>query len=309
MTPFLSPSERIADGFEDVDGKGLAVADFAFCGSCVTFGGRLHGAALNRCRHIVHDEVEDFVGPHVAEPGSKQHGEDLVFANGVVQPADDVLFADGTGLEELFHQLVVAFGNKFDESFVCCFGLLSHVVGNRTDLRLAVPAHLVGVSLHLYQVHDASEVLLRADGQLHRNDRAPEGRSQRLHHAIKVGTLTVHAGANHDAGQRKLLGIIPDAFRDYFHSADGVNHYDGCIDGRQRHLRFMDKHVEAGRIDDVDLRFAPFHHCGRGRQRHLASDLFFVVVRNRVAFVHAQQSLRCPGGVKHGGCKRGLAGM
>ena len=167
--------EGIADGLEDVQRKRLGVADLADCGlAVVRRGSGGDRAALNRRRHVVHDEVEHLVGADVAQSGGKEHREDLVFANGVVQTADNVLLGDGALVEELFHQHVVAFGNQFHQALVRGLGLLGHVVGNRSDLGLAVAAHLVGVGLHLHQVDYAGEALLRADGQLHRNHGAAE---------------------------------------------------------------------------------------------------------------------------------------
>ena len=166
-------------------------------------GAAVDRAALDRRRHVVHDEVQHLVGADVAQSGGEEHGENLVFANGVVQAADDVLFGDGALVEELFHQRVVAFGDQLDQPLVRGLGLLGQVVGNRSDLRLAVAAHLVGVGLHLHQVDDAGEALLRADRQLHRNHGAAEGVGQRLHHAIEVGAVAVHAGADDGARQKR----------------------------------------------------------------------------------------------------------
>ena len=220
-----------------------------------------------------------------------------------MQPGDDVFFVDGALLEELFHELVVAFGDQFDQALMRGLGLFFHVGGNRSDLRLAVATHLVGVGVHLHQVDHSGETLLRSYRQLNGNHGAPEGRGQRLHHAGKVGALAVHAGADNGARQQELVGIVPDALGDDFHAADRVHHDQRAVDGWQHHLGFMDKHVEAGSIDQVDLGFAPLQNGGGGGNRHAARDFFLVVVGDGVAFIDAAEALRGPGGKKHGGCE------
>ena len=259
--------------------------------------------------HVVDEEVEYFVGPDVAETGSEQHGKYLVFANGVVQAGDDVLLGNRALVEELFHQRVVAFGDQFDQTLVRGLGFFLHVGRNVADLGFAVAAHFVGVSLHPHQVDDAAETLLRTDGQLHRNHGAPERRGQRFHHAGEVGALAVHARADDGARQGELVAVMPDALGDDFHAADRVHHHQRGLDRRQHHLGFMDEHVEARRVDEVDLGVAPLDHRGRGRNGHRPRDLFVVVIGHGVAFIHAAKPLRGAGGEQHGRCERGLAGV
>ena len=220
-----------------------------------------------------------------------------------MQSGDDVLFVDGALLEELLHELVVALGHQFDQALVRGLGLFFHVGGNRADLRLAVAAHLVGVGVHLDQVDDAGKALLRAHGQLNGNHGAAEGGGQRIHHAGKVGALAVHASADDGARQQKLVGIVPDALGHDFHAADRVHHDQRAVHRGQHHLGFVDEHVEAGSIDQVDLGFAPLHDGRGGRDRHAARDFFLVVVGDGVAFIDAAEALRGPGGKKHGGCE------
>ncbi len=302
--------KRVADGLENVSGNRLGVAHLANCRLAIIRRRRsFHLAALDRRRHVIDDEVQHLVGSHVAQARSEQHGEDLVFANGVVHAADDVLGVDGALFEKLFHQRVVAFGNRFNQLFVRRLRLGLHVVGNGPNLGLAVAAHIVGVGLHLHQIDHAGEALLRADRKLHRNDAATEAVGQRFHYPREVGTLAIHASADDGARQRKPVGVIPYALGNDFDSADRVDHDQGRVDRRKHHLGFMDEHVEAGGVDEVDLRLAPLHDGGCRRQRHGARDFFFVVVGDSGTFIHAAEPLGGAGGVQHGGYKRGFARM
>ncbi len=58
------------------------------------------------------------VGGDVAEGAGVEDGEDAVFADGVVDGLDEVLFREGALGEELFHELVFFSGDELDESFV-----------------------------------------------------------------------------------------------------------------------------------------------------------------------------------------------
>src|SRR5205823_5263499 len=119
-------------------------------------------------------------------------------------------------------------------------------------------------------------------------------------YALGVGALAVHATGHDHARRVVLLAIIPDALGDDFDASDAVHNYNCRVYHRQRHLGFVDEHVETRCVHDVDLRFAPFHVGESGRQRHLAGNFLVVVIRGSAAVVHAAQPLRGPGGVQHG---------
>ena len=226
-----------------------------------------------------------------------------------MQTTDDVLFRDRALVEKLFHQRIVAFGNQFDQTLVRGLGLFLHVGRNVADSGFAVAAHFVGVSLHPYQVDHAAETFLRADRQLHRNHRAPESGGQRFHHAVEIGALAVRTRAHNGAWQGEVVAVLPDAFSDNFHAAYSVNHDQSGFHRRQHHLGFMDEHVEARRVDKVDLEVPPLDDRGRGGDGHSTRDLFVVVIGDGVAFIDPAQTLRGAGGEQHGRCKRGLAGV
>src|SRR5579871_751787 len=71
----------------------------------------------------------------------------------------------------------------------------------------------------------------------------------------------------------------------------------------------MNKHVEAGRIEDVDFRLTPLHVRQRRRNRHLAGDFFVVIVGDCGAVIHPAGPLRSAGCLQHGRNQRSLAGF
>ena len=76
------------------------------------------GFALDGRGGVDLEEVEEVVGADVAEAAGVEDGEDAVFADGFVESGDEVLFGDGSFAEELFHELVFAFGDELDQGFV-----------------------------------------------------------------------------------------------------------------------------------------------------------------------------------------------
>jgi hypothetical protein len=99
-------------------------------------------------------------------------------------------------------------------------------------------------------------------------------------------------------GRSTSVAIIPDALGDDFDAGDAVDHDQRGVDHRQHHLGLVDEHVEAGRIEQIDLdlrlRFAPLDESKAGRNRHLAGDFFFVVIGGGRAVVDAAQRGAAP---------------
>ena len=99
------------------------------------------GSALDGRGRVDLDEVEQVVEGHVGQAAGKEHGEDAVFADGLVERGDEVLFGDGALLEVLLHQLVFAFGDQLDESLVAGLGVGGQAGGNLAgDLAAAIAA-------------------------------------------------------------------------------------------------------------------------------------------------------------------------
>ncbi len=178
--------EGVGHGFVDVEGEGLFVEAVAGDGVVVrggsvgaavggfAVGGFVgdDGLALGGVGGVDVEEVEEVVGADVAEAAGVEDGEDAVFADGFVEGGDEVVFGDGAFAEELFHELVFAFGYQFDEGFVGGFGFGFEGGGDGADGAAAVAAGLVEVGLHGDEVDDAVEALLVDDGELEGDDLA-----------------------------------------------------------------------------------------------------------------------------------------
>ena len=54
-------------------------------------------------------------------------------------------------------------------------------------------------------------------------------------------------------GILKFFAIVPYTLGDDFHASDAIDDHDGRVHHRHHHLGFVDEHVEAGRIDQIDF--------------------------------------------------------
>src|SRR3984957_17465966 len=83
---------------------------------------------------------------------------------------DEVVFRDSAFFKILLHQLVFAFGDELDESFVAGLGVGSERGGNFSgDFAAAIAAGRVGVRLPGDKMDDAVKTLRVRDGQLDGN--------------------------------------------------------------------------------------------------------------------------------------------
>src|SRR4051812_28422607 len=265
------------------------------------FGRGVHRAMLAGVGSVVHEKIEQVIHADVAETGGEEHGEDLVVFDGLVQRGDEMLFRDGSSIEELFHQFVFAFSDDLDQLLVSFFALLGDVIGNGSFLTFAISAHLVGVGLHVHQVDDTLQTFFAADGDLHGDDLASESGDERLHHMIEAGAVAVHSAGDDDARQVDIFGKLPHALGDDFDAMYAVDNDDRRLRRHHGGLGFVHEHWEAGRVEDVDLVVVPLEVGEAGGDGDLARDLFFVVVGGGVTCVHAAERFGGAAGVEHGG--------
>src|SRR5215467_13938307 len=102
-------------------------------------------------------------------------------------------------LEELLHQLVVAFCDQLYQRLMRLPGTFLKIGRDIRLLALAVPTQLVGIGFHPDQVDNAAQILLAADRQLDGNDVAPESLLQRVKDAVGIGAFTIHAARDNQA--------------------------------------------------------------------------------------------------------------
>ena len=107
--------------------------------------------------------------------------------------------------------------------------------------------------LHLDQVHDAFEVLFRADGNLDRTRVGTQDIPHLLHSLEEVRTRAVHLVDITDAGDIVFVSLTPYGFRLGLNAIGGRICSDGSIEHTQRTFHLgSEVHVPRG-VDQIDL--------------------------------------------------------
>jgi len=119
---------------------------------------------LGRRGEVIDHEVHQVIGADVPQSRGKQHRENPVFLDGIMQCRNKVFFGNGAFVEELRHQFIFALRNDLHQSLVCFLGGRLQFLWDRTFFALAVSAKLIGVSLHGHKINDAFQAFLVADG-------------------------------------------------------------------------------------------------------------------------------------------------
>jgi hypothetical protein len=225
-----------------------------------------------------------------------------------------MLGRDSALVEELFHQLVFAFGHKLDKSFVAGLGVGCQRGGDfRRDFAAAIAAGRVGAGLHGHEIDDAVKALGVGDGQLDGNTvTAPalvkvvdEGVEAALGGCLRV----VHLIHEDDAGDVGFFSEAPDPLGDGLDAGLGVDDDDGGFDREERGAGFVGEHVKAGRVEEIDFDALPLGEGDGVLHGEAAGDFFFVVGgRGRAVFDAALGGSHF-GGMQQTGNQRGFAAL
>ncbi len=253
------------------------------------------------------------VTAHVSQTAGKEHGEDPVFTDGLMEGNDQVFFWNGSFLEKLFHQLVFALGYQLHQCLVGGRGLFAKAYWNLGKPSAPGAVRFVHKSFHGYQVHYAAEVGILSiafhDGQLHRNHLAPKRFTQRVHGAFVIGAGMIHLVDHDRSGQVEFFPELPHPPGHGLHPAGRVDDQQGRFYRQQRCACLVHKHGKAGRINKIDLEVAPFRECQCILHGCAARDILFVVGGYSAAVIHPAQPLGHFGGMEQRGDQGGLSAV
>ena len=127
--------------------------------------------------------------------------------------------------------------------------------------------------------------------------------------ALEVGAFAVELVDDDGARQLEIFGEAPHLFGLRFDAGHAVHQHQRGVGGDQGGARVVNKDVEAGRIEEVDLGLLPLGHGDGGGDGDFALDLLLVEIGNGVAFVDAGKAVGGSGGEEQPGGERGLAGI
>ena len=209
------------------------------------------------------------------------HRENLVFADGVVQRRNQVFFAESFPSRRILPSARRRPRRPVPPASRAPPAPASFMSAGISRLfALAVAAQFVGVGLHADQVDHAASGSSRCRS-------AARAESRRAQTRLVSDSSTRSASARSRSmrlatiSARRLVffAIIPHPLGDDFHAGHAIDHNDRRIDHRQHHLGFVDEHVEAGRVEDIDLGLAPLH-VGQRRLKSTSCGRF-LLRRNR----------------------------
>jgi len=289
--------------FEKRDAAGEGVG-----GSFKDEGGGRAGIGGGRGQDLG-DERENEIGADVVAGGGAEDGENAASSDGFLEAADDVFDGQRASGEELFHELVVAFGDHFDECFMGGIGGGFLRSGDIAFFAFAVAVGLVAEGFHADEIDDAGEGFFFAERELNGDGGAAETGVNAFERAFERGAFAIELVDDEEAGQLHVFGELPDFFGGDFDAGDTVEQDDGGIGGNHGGLRFGEEDVVARRIDDVELGFLPRKGGDGRRDGDFARHFLFVEIRGGVAFVHLEEPVGDTGREKHSGGKRRFPAM
>ena len=198
----------------------------------------LHGRHVERRRQVVDDGVEQRLHALVLERRAAQHGIECAGQHGLADEALDGRNVRLLALEEGGHDVVIEFGDGFDQLGAIFGGLLFQVVRDRDDL--VFRAELLVVpddAAHFDEVDDALEGVLDADRELQRDRLDAEALDEVVHAIEEVRADLVHLVGEDDARNVILVGLPPDGLGLRLDALVAVEHGDGAVENAQASAR------------------------------------------------------------------------
>lgn len=217
-------------------------------------------ASTSRGRQVAHDRVEQGLDALVLERGATEHrgDRDAVALAGRDGDATDrgvqLLLGGLLALQEQLHDLVVVLRDGLDQLAAVLLGGLDVRGGDVDDVVHLALGRLGGPHerLHADQVHNALEVGLGTDRQLHDDRNGTEPVLDHVHAAVELGAGTVQLVHEADARHAVTVGLTPHRLGLRLNARDTVEHGDGTVEDAERTLH-LDREVHVTRgVDDVD---------------------------------------------------------
>ena len=178
-----------------------------------------------------------------------------------VQFAGAGLFADGgfqlvirdfLAFQVFHHEVVVAFGNGFDQFITIFLGLLFVFVGDIGEFLFLAQGIIIGDGLHADQVDHAFEVVFGTHRDLQGNGIGVQAVLHHVHDTEEVGADDIHLIYISHTGNIVFVSLAPYGFRLGFNAALCGEDGDGAVQHAQGTLYF-DREVNVARgVDDVD---------------------------------------------------------
>ena len=292
----------VGHGLEDVCGGGLVHGAVQLHRLAVGILGQRAGFVLRAGQQLVHVE-QQHIQRLLVHGAAAEHGGDQAVLDALAHAFHNLLGGKGLAAEELFHQLIVRFGDGFAHGLDQALKTVADVRQVHLDLLAALV--LEGLLAEQVDVHGGAVV------QLGGHHAGADGGTELDLHILKdlevVGVFQIALGdENHRslvvlAGQlERLLGTHGDA-------AAAGHHHQHALGGTDA-LILAGLEVEQARgVDQVVLDALVLHRHDRRRQAGLALCFLGVKVRNRGAVLDPAHTLGSARKIDQRLGERGLA--
>ena len=234
-------------------------------------------ALLRRRRHALDEQVEQRRRAEILRGDTARHGIELVTRHGILQRLGDVLGRQLLALEVARHQVLVRLDDRVEQLLPVLLHLGLNLCRNLNGSAFLLTLR-IQVCLHVQQVDDPGQLVLRPDGDVHRHALVRQLRAERLEHAEEIGTLPVEHVHDLDAGEPRLVRTLPVTRGLHLDSHHGAHREHSAFDHAQRRDRVALETRVARRVDQIDLPSLPLEVADRCREGHLPALLVVVPV-------------------------------
>ena len=224
----------------------------------------LNSFYIGRSRHIINNGVKKRLNTLVAVRCTAADRNHFVCYCSLTDNCLHLLNRGFFTLKVFFHQFVVHFNNRLNQSGTILFGKLFHIIGDGLVANILTEIIIINFGIVVYEVNDTSECVFTADRKLNRNCIAVEALFNHIKHMIEIGTHYVHFINIDHAGYFIFVSLMPNGFRLRLNTALCAKHGYRTVKHTQRTLNFNRKVNVSGGVDNIDTMVFP-ETCGSSR--------------------------------------------
>ena len=212
---------------------------------------------IQRRRHVIHNRIQESLHTLVAIRCSTENRNDFHVADSFTQSSFELINRNFFLHQICFHQILICLTDGIQHLLAVFLRLFPHILRDFGLGDVLTQIVIIDVSLHIEQVDDAFEGILRANRQLHRNRIGSKTVFHHLHGIEKVGAHDIHLIDECHTRDIIRISLTPYVFRLRFYAALCTEDADSAIQHTQGALYFNSKVYMTRSVDDVDSVILP----------------------------------------------------
>ena len=226
---------------------GMTILFLVGLGVCTLDGRHVVGSG-----HIVHDGVQQLLNTLVAVGSAAGDRYHLVFNGSLTDGLADTILRDLLAFQIILHNGVIEHGDSVQQLLVVLVGQIHHISGDRLNAHILAHLIIVDVGIHLHQIDDALEGILRTDGELDRHSVALETLVDHTQNVVEVRAHDIHLVDVNHAGDLVFVSLTPHGLGLGLHTALGAQNGHRAIQHAQGTLNLNSEVHVARSVDDID---------------------------------------------------------